>query len=178
MRDVNRAGCFIRFGVVDLEMKRYSIFIPKGRGERGGWVSMAEMLRNMGVNIGRKVNKQEERAMVKPCMERSYAEVVKRPRSRDRNTVRVEVRGEEISNNLSKLEHCLVGSWDPSSAREEDFEKLGWLMATSWGLKGKLGMARLEKGRVLLEFEFVGEAKRVFTFGKRSVGGFQLGLER
>ena len=89
VRDVNRAGCFIRLGVVDLEMKRYSIFIPKGRGERGGWVSMAEMLRNMGVNIGRKVNKQEERAMVKPCMERSYAEVVKRPRSRDRNTVRV-----------------------------------------------------------------------------------------
>ena len=51
-------------------------------------------------------------------------------------------------------------------------------MATSWGLKGKLGMARLEKGRVLLEFEFVGEAKRVLTFGKRLVGGFQLGLER
>lgn len=39
-------------------------------------------------------------------------------------------------------------------------------------------MARLEKGRVLLEFEFVGEAKRVLTFGKRLVGGFQLGLER
>ena len=30
---------------------------------------------------------------------------------------------------------------------------------------------------VLLEFEFVGEAKRVLTFGKRSIGGIQLGLE-
>lgn len=36
----------------------------------------------------------------------------------------------------------------------------------------------MEKGRVLLEFEFVGEAKRVLTSGNRSVGGFQLGLER
>ena len=44
-------------------------------------------------------------------------------------------------------------------------------MASSWGLKGKLGLARLEKGRVLLEFEFVEEAIRVLTSGKRSVGG-------
>ncbi|RVX03161.1 hypothetical protein CK203_016731 [Vitis vinifera] len=51
-------------------------------------------------------------------------------------------------------------------------------MADVWGLKGKLGLARLEKGRVLLEFELVGEAKRVLFSGKRSVGGIQLGLER
>ena len=38
MRDENRAGCFLRLGVMDLEMKMYSIFIPKGRGERGGEV--------------------------------------------------------------------------------------------------------------------------------------------
>ena len=35
VRDENRAGCFLRLGVMDLEMKRYSIFILKGRGERG-----------------------------------------------------------------------------------------------------------------------------------------------
>lgn len=52
------------------------------------------------------------------------------------------------------------------------------MVNVSWGLKGKLGLARLEKGRVLLEFEFVGEAKRVLTSGKRLVGGFQLGLEQ
>ena len=175
---MNRAGCFLRLGVVDLEMKMYSIFISKARGERGGWFSMAEMLRNMGVATGRKENKQEEMAPVKPTLERSYAEVVKMPRSRGKNIVRVEVRGEEISRNLSKLELYLVGSWNPSSARGEDLEKLGFLMANSWGLKGKLGLARMEKGRILLEFEYLGEAKRVLTSGKRSFGGIQLRLER
>ena len=147
MRDVNRAGCFLRLGVVDLEMKRYSIFILKGRGERRGWFSMAEMLRNMRVVTGRKESKQEGMAPVKPILERSYAEVVKMSRSRGRNLVRVEVKGEEISKNLSKLEHCLVGCWNPSSARGEDLEKLRILMAKIWGLKGKLGLARMEKGR-------------------------------
>lgn len=51
-------------------------------------------------------------------------------------------------------------------------------MATSWGLKKKLGLARLENDRVLLEFEFVGKVKRVLTSRKRLVGGLQLGLER
>ena len=51
-------------------------------------------------------------------------------------------------------------------------------MAGAWGLKGKLSLARLGKGRVLLEFEFVEEARYVLAFGKRSVGGLQMGLER
>ena len=57
-------------------------------------------------------------------------------------------------------------------------ERLGWLMARSWGLQGKLGLARLEKGRILLEFEYVGEAKRALSSGNKLVGGVQLGLER
>ena len=36
VRDENRDGCFIRLGVVDLESKNASIFIPKGRGAVGG----------------------------------------------------------------------------------------------------------------------------------------------
>ena len=51
-------------------------------------------------------------------------------------------------------------------------------MARSWGLQGKLGLARLEKGRILLELEFMGEAKHVLSSGNRLVGGVQLGLER
>ncbi|RVW54794.1 hypothetical protein CK203_071987 [Vitis vinifera] len=49
--DENRAGYYLRLGVVDKEKRRFSIFIPKG-------------------NLGKKENKQEERAMVKPRMER------------------------------------------------------------------------------------------------------------
>ncbi|RVW89112.1 hypothetical protein CK203_040212 [Vitis vinifera] len=116
--------------------------------------------------------------MVKPRMDRSFAEMVKGSKGREGKVVRVEVGGEEISENLCKLEHCLVGSWNPSSANGVDLERLGWLMARSWGLQGKLGLARLEKGKILLEFEYVGEAKRVLSSGNRLVGGVQLGLER
>ena len=56
-------------------------------------------------------------------------------------------------------------------------DELGRLLANSWGLRGKLGLARLEKNRVLLEFEFLDEAKRVLSSGKRSMGGLHLGLE-
>ena len=72
----------------------------------------------------------------------------------------------------------MVGNWNPSSTQEEDLERLGWLVASAWGLKGKLGLARLGKGRVLLEFELVEEARSVLASGKRSVGGLQMGLER
>ena len=178
VRMVNRAGCFLRLRVVDMELKKFNICIPKGRGERRGWILMEESLRKLGEKLSSKENKQEERAVRNHSMKGSYAEIVKRTRGRVGNSVRVEVRGEEINKNLNKLEHCLVGSWNSTSARGEDLERLGWLMADVWGLKGKLGLARLEKGRVLLEFELVGEAKRVLFSGKRSVGGIQLGLER
>lgn len=171
VRDENRTGCYLRLGVVDQEMRRFGICIPKGKGEREKWICMAEMLRKLGVNFGKKENKQEERAMVKPRMERLYAEMVKGSRDRDSKVVKVEVKGEEISKNLCKLERCLVGSWYPSYTRGVDLERLEWLMANSWGLEGKLGLAKLENGRILLEFEFVGEAKCVLSSGNRSVGG-------
>ena len=76
--------------------------------------------------IGRKPwqkGEQTGRKMVKPRMERSYAEMVKGLRGREGKVVRVEVRGKEISENLRKLEHCLVGSWNPSSATGVDLER-------------------------------------------------------
>ena len=106
------------------------------------------------------------------------AEMVKGSNGKGEEVVRVEVRGEEISGNLRKLEHCLVGSWSSNSANGMDMERLGWLMARSWGLQGKLGLARMEEGRILLEFQYVGEADRVLSSGSRRVGGVQLGLER
>ena len=131
VRDENKAGCYLRLGVVDQEMRRFGIFIPKGRGERERWISMAEMLRKLGVNFGKNENKQEERAMVKPRMERLYAEMVKGSRDRDSKVVKVEVRGEEISKNLCKLEHCLVGSWNPSYTRGVD-AKIGAILRPSF----------------------------------------------
>ena len=134
---------------------------------------MAESLRKLDVCLDKKEYKQEE-----GVLGRSNDELVKKPWSRDSKKVRVEVKREEISRNLNKLEDCVVGSWNPSLAGGEDLERLGWLMASSWGLKGKLWLASLGKGQVLLEFEFVEEARRALTSGKGSVGGIQMGLER
>ncbi|RVW67007.1 hypothetical protein CK203_064871 [Vitis vinifera] len=90
----------------------------------------------------------------------------------------MEVGKEEIQNNLRKLEHCIIGSWDPSSEGGEDLETLGRSLAKIWGLKGNLGMARLEENKILLEFGLMEEANRVMSCGKRSIGGINLGLER
>ena len=177
MQGINRAGWFLRLGVVDSEKKSFSIFIPKGKGDKGGWVTMAEKLLQMEGALGRKANKQEARVVGKSTLERSYAEVVKRPSWRVNNSVRVKVRREETLGNLRKQEHCIVVSRKSSAAGGEDLEKLGRLLANSWGLKGELGLARLEKNRVLLEFEALEEARRVLSSGKRLLGGLQLGLE-
>ena len=138
---------------------------------------MAEKLLQMEGALGRKANKQEARVVEKSALERSYAEVVKRPSWRVNNSVRVKVRREETLRTLRKLEHCIVVSWKSSAAGGEDLEKLGRLLANSWGLKEKLGLARLEKNKVLLEFEALEEARRVLSSGKRLLGGLQLGLE-
>ena len=176
-RGIKRARWFLRQGVVDLERKSFCIFIPRGRGDKGGWVTMAEKLHQMEGSIGRKANMQEARVAGKSALESSYAAVVKRPSWRVNNSVRVKVRREETLGNLRKQEHCIVVSRKSSAVGGEDLEKLGRLLANSWGLKGKLGLARLEKNRVLLEFEALEEARRVLSSGKRLLGGLQLGLE-
>ena len=96
---------------------------------------------------------------------------------KDSNAINVKVKREETVGNLQKLEHCLVASWKSNTKEEEDLERLGRLWANSWGLKGKLGLAKLEKGRALLEFEDLKEAHRVVSSGSRVMGGFHLGLE-
>ncbi|RVW82102.1 hypothetical protein CK203_052490 [Vitis vinifera] len=80
--------------------------------------------------------------------------------------------------NLEKLEYCVVGSWNPRSGNIEDLEKLGKFLASSWGLKGRLGLAKLERNRILLEFESLDEAQRAFLSGERTMGGLRLRFEK
>ncbi|RVW14111.1 hypothetical protein CK203_099165 [Vitis vinifera] len=151
VRVSNRAGCFLRLGVVDVVSKRYSICIPKAKGDKGGWTAMVEALRQMDITVGKKVQQEEVRALGRPRLEM--------------------VGREELSRNLSRLEHCLIGSWNPSNEKGKT-----WKFGLENG-KG-MGIACMGKGRALLEFEFVEEARRVQLSGNKVVGGVQMGLER
>ncbi|KAJ9704892.1 hypothetical protein PVL29_003104 [Vitis rotundifolia] len=176
-RGANKAGWYLRLGVADSERKRFSIFIPKGKGDKGGWVSMEKELQKLEGAFGKKAEHQETREARKAVVERSYVEVAKGTSWRNINSVRVKIKREEMKGNLKKLENCVVVSWNSRLEGEENLEKLGRTWANSWGLKGSLGLARMERNRALLEFEILEEARRVVSYGSRWLGGFQLGLE-
>ena len=176
-RGFNRAGGFLRLGVVDLERKRFCIFIPRGRRDKRGWTTMVEMIRQMEELTGRRTDLQEVRAGGKATPAKSYVEAVMSTNRKDSNAIKMKITREEIAGNLQKLEHCLVASWKSNKKEEEDLERLGSLWANSWGLKGKLGLAKLERGRALLEFEDLREAHRVASSGSRVMGGAHLGLD-
>lgn len=123
-RDYNRGGCFLRLGVADLERKRFSVFIPKGRGAKGGWVSMVETLRRLGCEEGSPKKQKVDEPRSKPFKAKTYAEATNRAWGKERTSVRVEVTKEEVGRNLSKLEDCLVGTWNPNTAKGDDIR--GW----------------------------------------------------
>ena len=163
--DENKGGCFICLGVEDLEKKRFNIFIPKGRGGKGGWVSMVETLRALGVAMERKESQKDEAMPSVPILGKSFAEVVNLQNRKGRSVARVEVSHKDLSQNLKRLDHCLVGSWDPKSVKGDDLRSWGTQMAQTWGVKGNLGLAKLEKVKVLLEFEMVVEAEKALNLG-------------
>ena len=109
-RDFNRGGWFLRLGVADLERKRFSVFIPKGRGAKGGWASMVETLRRLGCEEGSPKMQKVDEPRSKPNKAKTYAKATNMARGKERKPVRIEVTKEEVSWNLSKLEHCIVGT--------------------------------------------------------------------
>ena len=113
-----------------------------------------------------------------PILGKSYAEVVKLQNRKGRSVARVEVNHKDLNRNLKRLDHCLVGSWDPKSVKGDDLRSWGTQMAQTWGLKGNLGLAKLERGKVLLEFEMVVEAEKALNLGGILVGRTFLQLEK
>ncbi|RVX11943.1 hypothetical protein CK203_009550 [Vitis vinifera] len=165
-----------------VERKRKVVFIgsglqQSGRRDKRGWTTMAEMIRQMEELVGRRTDLQEVRAVGKATPVKSYVEAVMRTSQKGSNAIKMKVTREEIAGNLQKLEHCLIASWKPNKKEEEDLERMGSLWVNSWGLKGKLGLAKLERGRALLEFEDLSEAHRVVSSRSRVMGGTHLGLE-
>ena len=112
-------------------MKSFCIFIPRGRGNKRGWVIMVEKLHQLVGVLGRKSNNQEARVVGKSIVESLYATVVKMPIWGNANSIAVKVEKEKTLGNLQKLEHCVVASWKASTEREEYLESLGRLWAKS-----------------------------------------------
>ena len=112
--------CFLRLGVIDREKKRFSIFVPRGRGAKEGWALLVEVLREVESASDRQVRQKDKEKLWKPLWGKSFVEVVKQNRSNREEVVRVKVDNRAISVSLEKLAHCLVGCWDPLLGRRED----------------------------------------------------------
>ena len=177
-RDYNRGGCFLRLGVVDLEGKRFSVYIPRGKGEKGGWASMADTLRSLGCEESCPKNQKAVVSRTKPNMVKSFVEATKVAKEKERAAARVDITTEEVGRNLSKLGHCIVGTWNHNAAKGDDLRGWGSQLTRIWRLKGSLGLAKMERGKVLLEFEIPAEAEQVSKMGSIFLGGVDLRLEK
>ncbi|RVW17081.1 hypothetical protein CK203_076002 [Vitis vinifera] len=105
VRGENKGGCFLRLGVIDRAKKRFSIFVPKGRGAKGGWILLAEALREMESSPGGQADKRT-RTNLDTHVGKSFAEVVKQKCSTGDEVVRVKV-DKSYKANLEKLNHAL-----------------------------------------------------------------------
>ncbi|KAJ9675822.1 hypothetical protein PVL29_024664 [Vitis rotundifolia] len=139
---------------------------------------MVETLRCLGCADRGMNSQKEDEPRSKPTMAKTYAEVTNMARGKERAAVRVEVTKEEVGRNLIKLDHCVIGTWNPNAAKGDDLRGWGIQLARTWSLKGNLGLAKMERGKVLMEFELLTEAEQAFKLGSISVGGIFLRLEK
>ena len=121
---------------------------------------MAGMLRRLGCNDREMSFQTKGATLLRPSTGKSYAEAVVQSKEKESAAARVELGKRELSRSMGKLVHCLVGSWDTSCGKREDLREWGTKLAKFWCLKGKLGIAKMERGKALLEFEFLAEAEK------------------
>eukprot|EP00261_Vitis_vinifera_P025202 XP_010657916.1 PREDICTED: uncharacterized protein LOC104881030 [Vitis vinifera] len=139
---------------------------------------MAEMLRRLGCYVREESLPKKGATLLRSSMGKTYVEAAVQSKEKETAVVRVELCKRELSRNMGKLVHCLVGSWDPSSGKGDDLRGWGTKLAKFWSLKGNLGIAKLERGKALLEFEVLAEAEKALKIGGFPWAGSPLSLEK
>ena len=113
----NKAGCFLLCSVLNQEARRFSLVFLEGRGLLGGWETLENKLRSLGV--GRSVLSGSRDIRLAPMHREkkpSYADVTKEHFGRAGDALWLQLRDSE-TDSLERLEdHVLVGRW---SGREE-----------------------------------------------------------
>ncbi|RVW20304.1 Transposon TX1 uncharacterized 149 kDa protein [Vitis vinifera] len=153
-RRTNEAGRFILCSVRDLEAKRFCLIFPEGKRLSGGWNTLDEKLREVGVAPFRGVKD--------PLSLEVWLEAGRRVKP----------------GRLEQLGRCLVGRWDKVENHPPALDYLKNWAVHAWLLKGKLDIAVMGGGLILFEFELMSEAERVLARGKRKVLGSVLMMER
>ena len=180
-RRTNEAGRFILCSVRDLEAKRFCLIFPEGKRLSGGWNTLAEKLREVGVAPFRGVKDPLSLEVLKKEKEpdqRTYADVVNLRLGRLGDKVWLEGGGRVKPGRLEQLGRCLVGRWDKVENHPPALDYLKNWAVHAWLLKGKLDIAVMGGGLLLFEFELMSEAERVLARGKRKVLGSVLMMER
>ncbi|RVW16673.1 hypothetical protein CK203_080883 [Vitis vinifera] len=103
-----------------------------GRGEKGGWASMADTLRSLGCEESCPKNQKAVVSRTKPNMVKSYVEATKVAKEKERAAARVDITTEEVGRNLSKLGHCIVGTWNHNAAKGDDLRGWGSQLTRIW----------------------------------------------
>ncbi|RVX23154.1 hypothetical protein CK203_000908 [Vitis vinifera] len=119
----------LRSGVEDFEIevekkkgKVQATIVERKRGV-SSWIKLGP--ESLGIFIECLESQKDEVMPSRPILGKTFAEVVKLPRRKGRAVARVEVSKKDLSRNLNKLAHCLVGSWDPKSVRGDDLRTVG-----------------------------------------------------
>ncbi|KAL6331608.1 hypothetical protein AAG906_011548 [Vitis piasezkii] len=148
-RRTNEAGRFILCSVRDLEAKRFCLIFPEGKRLSGGWNTLAEKLREVGVAPFSGVKDPLSLEVLKKEKEpdqRTYADVVNLSLGRLGDKVWLEAGGRVKPGRLEQLGRCLVGRWDKVENHPPALDYLKNWAVHAWLLKGKLDIAVMGDG--------------------------------
>ncbi|RVW12425.1 hypothetical protein CK203_107248 [Vitis vinifera] len=165
-----RPGNNVKRGGFGVESKRFEVEVEERRGRLHATI----VERKVGKRVEGKredvfsVTRLQQRGLLSSFGSCGFGgkEATKVAKEKERAAARVDITTEEVGRNLSKLGHCIVGTWNHNAAKGDDLRGWGSQLTRIWRLKGSLGLAKMERGKVLLEFEIPAEAEQVSKDGK------------